>query len=96
VKKTRRSQRGVICPNKRRDCRRPRKRILVKDEALFRPSAIVASRPRSVKGLAMNGPTKTVGPPWTPLPARKTAKLEVCREERSGARSKQRQDQKYS
>ena len=49
-----------------------RKRILVKDEALLRPSAIVASRPRSVKGLAMNGPTKIVGPPLTPLPARKT------------------------
>jgi hypothetical protein len=39
------------------------------DEASLRPDAMVASR-RSVKGLAMNGPTKTVEPPWTPLPAR--------------------------
>jgi len=27
-----------------------------------------------VKGLAMNGPTKIVGPPWTPLPARKASR----------------------
>ncbi len=49
---------------------RRRKRIPGKDEASLRPDAIVASRPQGVKGLAMNGPTKTVGPPLTPLPAR--------------------------
>ena len=56
------SRRGVLV--------RRRKGIPVKDVASLRPATMVASL-RSVKGLAMNGPTKTVGTPLTPLPARK-------------------------
>jgi hypothetical protein len=43
---------------------------------------------RCVKGLAMNGPTKTVGPPLTPLPASKTTGVSV-RGSWSGKRNKE-------
>jgi len=51
---------------------RRRERILSKDEASLRLDAIVTSRPQASRVWRWTVPTKTVGPPLTPLPARKS------------------------
>jgi len=58
------SRRGVLV--------RRRERILSKDEASLRLDAIVTSRPQASRVWRWTVPTKTVGPPLTPLPARKS------------------------
>jgi hypothetical protein len=57
------SRRGVLV--------RRRKGIPGKDEASLRPDAMVVSRPQR-QGSGDERSDKTVGPPLTPLPARKT------------------------